>query len=233
MRLQELIDHVGEPLFEQARRWAWETAAGTGTSRDATRENQWPADVADVPHELEDLVWSRGDAPWVDRVALAFELYREMPCYANLMYVQHHLSEWDEDATRLFWNEYRSLVSDPDGRLADPIAYSLWCDYFEDTTTVKAAWQEIARPDELSELGLERVLDVAGPVPFHLKVALYMQLVVDKRWHLPIFRSLLHSGFDVCGDLDADAARDLLARLDLPAGTEGLDDLKLKLQLHR
>ena len=31
MTLQDLIDHVGQPLFEQAQEWAWETAEGIGT----------------------------------------------------------------------------------------------------------------------------------------------------------------------------------------------------------
>lgn len=229
MRLQELIDHVGDQLFEQARQWAWETAASTSSGDGEV----WPREVGDVPHELEDLVWSRGDAAWVDRVALAFELYREMPCYANLMYVKHHLSDWDEEARRLFWNEYRGLISDPDERLADPVAYSLWCDYFEDPETVHEAWEQIARLSELSELGLERVLDAAGPVPFPLKNALYEELVADQRWHVPIFRSLLYSGFDVYGKLDAGVARDLLRRLDLPVDVDGLGALKRKLRFHR
>jgi hypothetical protein len=154
MRLQDLIDHVGEPMFEEARRWAWQTAAGTGIG-----VSPWPNKVNDVPHELEDLIWLRGDGTWLERVALAFELYRTMPCYANLMYIQHHHNDWNDDARRLFWNEYRSLVGDPDDRLADPVAYSLWCDYFEDPEIVEEAWQEIARRAELSERGLQRVLD--------------------------------------------------------------------------
>jgi hypothetical protein len=96
---------------------------------------------------------------------------------------------------------------------------------------VEEAWQEIARPTELGERGVERVLDAAGPVPFRLKVSLYERLVSDRRWHLPIFRSLLHSGFDYYGDLDIDATRDLLPRLDIPSGTPGLDDLKRRLEL--
>jgi hypothetical protein len=231
MTLQDLIDHVGEPLFEQARQRAWQTAAGTGTKGEADLDERWPDEVTDVPHELERLVWSQGDAPWVDRVALACELYRDMPCYANLMYIGGYLADWDEDARRLFWNEYRTLVSDPDDRLADPVAYSLWCDYFENPETVDEAWNEIARPDTLSEKGLERVLDVAGPVPFGRKAALYEQLIAEERWHPAIFRSLLHSAFDVYGEIDTGTARELLQRLELPPETAGLDELKRKLQL--
>jgi hypothetical protein len=226
IKLRDLIEHVGEPLFEEARRWAWETAART-----ATGAGSWPNKLGDVPLELQDVIWALPNAAWVDRVALAFELYRTMPCYANLMYIQHQHDEWDADARRLFWQEYRSLVSEADDRLAEPVAYSLWCDYFEDPGKVEEAWQEIARPQELSEQGLERVLDSAGPVPFRLKVSLYQQLAADRRWHQPIFRSLLHSGFDYYGELDVAAARSLLPRLDVASDTPGLDDLKRRLEL--
>jgi hypothetical protein len=226
VRLRDLIEHVGEPLFEEARRWAWDTAART-----ATGASPWPNNLNDVPHELQDLIWSQSDPMWVERVALAFELYRTMPCYANLMYIQHQHNDWDENARRLFWNEYRSLLSDLDDRLAEPVAYSLWCDYFEDPKIVEEAWQEIARPTELGERGIERLLDAAGPVPFRLKVSLYERLATDRRWHLPIFRSLLHSGFDYYGDLDVPATRDLLPRLNVPSGTPGLDDLRRRLEL--
>lgn len=64
------------------------TAAGTGSRLDAP---QWPTDCVDVPHELVKVV--EGDLP------LAFRLYRAMPCYANLMYVQ----QWGSG--NAFWAE--------------------------------------------------------------------------------------------------------------------------------
>jgi hypothetical protein len=229
MNLQALLEHVGEQRFESASRWAWRTAAGTGASRQGAEH--WPDDLAQVPHELEQLVWRRDDATWAERVGLAFALYRKMPCYTNLMYARHHVSKWDAEASERFWGEYRRLIGDDDDRLADPVAYSLWCDYFEDTATVERAWHEIARPAALTDRGLERVLDMAGPVPFGLKAPLYERFVADRRWHQAIFRSLLHSGFEYYGDLDGEAARRLLSRLDLPQTTEGLAELKQKLGL--
>ena len=87
MTLQDLIDHVEQPLFEQAQEWARETAEGIGT-RDMDGkpdifefELQWSEEARDVPRRLERMVWSQGDATGAERVALAFELYRAMPCY--------------------------------------------------------------------------------------------------------------------------------------------------------
>jgi hypothetical protein len=68
-------------------------------------------------------------------------------------------------------------------------------------------------------------------VPFSRKAPLYERLAADKRWHPFIFRSLLHSAFDVYGDLDKKAARRLLAQLSLARETAGLDELKQKLDL--
>ena len=227
-RLRPLADHVGGWLFEAACRWAWRTAAGTGKSGAVVE--RWPARIADVPHELGDVIWWRGTAPWSERVALTLALYREMPCYANTTYA-HSLAEWDEETRGGFWAEYRRLVSDEDDRLADPITYALWCGYFEDSATVEEAWRELAQPALLTPRGLERLLDRAGPVPYRLKAPLYEQLVADRRWHTAIFRSLLYSGFDYFGKLDEKAARSLLARLTLPETTEGLAMLKQKLEV--
>lgn len=229
MELRDLVERVGEERFAQARAWSWRTAAGTGQSRTEPTGVRPLYKAEDVPHDLEEVIWTEGEAPWIERVSLAFRLYREMPCYAVLMYTTGYFSKWDESTRGLFWDEYRALISEADDRLADPGAYSLWCDYFEDPKTVKEAWDEIAQPGSLSERGLERVLEVSGPVPFRLKVALYEELVTNERWHLFIFRGLLHSAVDVFGDLDAKAGKRLLSQLSLPKDTGGLGELKARL----
>jgi hypothetical protein len=230
MALRNLIDHVGEDRFVEACAWAWRTAAATGEAKEEGRRSPISDEAHDVPHELEELVWVRGEASARERVALAFALYREMPCYATLMYTTGYFATWDDDARRLFWSEYRTLVSDADDRLAEPVAYSLWSDYFEDATTVTEAWREMAQPDRLSDRGLARVLDAAGPVPFALKSPLYDRLAQSKRWHLAIFRSLLHSAFDAYGDIDRAAAARLLARLSVPASSRGFEALEKQLR---
>jgi hypothetical protein len=113
-------------------------------------------------------------------------------------------------------------------RLADPIAYSLWCDYFEDPASVEEAWTAVAAPGAVSARGLQRVLNVSGPVPYDLKVPIYERLVGSTHWHPFIFRSLLYSAFDVYGQIDARAARKLLDKLSLSKTTEGLNELREK-----
>lgn len=227
-RIDKLVAAVGEDRFARACEWAWATAAGTGRSSEDDTDTRWPRDVTDVPHELEDLVWDEG--PWTERLELAFELYREMPCYATLMYTRHHFPDWDDDAMKRFWDEYRSLLSHDDDRLADPVSYSLWCNYFEDPDSVEAAWSALTSPGRLFERGMQRVLEVSGPVPYELKAPVYDRLVKDRSWHPFIFRSLLASAFDVFGKIDAKAARKVLARLSLARTTPGLVELTQELE---
>jgi hypothetical protein len=223
--LRDLIEYVGEDRFRKASEWAWATAPGTGTAK-AAADDGWPKSATMVPHDLEELIWDDEDASWKDRVDLALALYREMPCYAILMYARHHFFEWDEPARTLFWREARKLLADRDDRLADPIAYSLWCDYFEDGDPVEEAWYEVAERDPPSERRLQRVLAVSGPVPFELKMKLYERLLPEKRWHPWIFTSLFNSAFDIYGQLDAKPARKVLVRLQVPADrSEELDAL--------
>jgi len=102
--LAGLAEHVGAEQFRRACRTAWETASTTGRRRGG---EVWPDDLADVPHELSDLV--DGD------LALGFALYRAMPCYANLMY----LGFADHDPA--FWDQLVRLLDEPDDRLANPV----------------------------------------------------------------------------------------------------------------
>ncbi len=95
--------------------------------------------------------------------------------------------------------------------------------------TVDEAWTELALPDELSEEGLERLLDISGPVPFGLKEPFYDRLLSNKRWHQAIFVGLVRSAFDYYGDLDIAAARRILARLDVPEDAIGMEELRARL----
>ncbi len=222
--LRDLVAHVGQERFQDACRWAWNTAAGTGTGGGRS----WPDGLDEVPHDLADAIATADGSP-AERVELALELYAAMPCYANLMYVQHDVAAMDREQRRAFWTEYGRLLGEQDARLADPVAYSLWCDYFEDPDTVDEAWTELALPDELSEEGLERLLDISGPVPFGLKEPFYDRLLSNKRWHQAIFVGLVRSAFDYYGDLDIAAARRILARLDVPEDATGMEELRARL----
>jgi hypothetical protein len=61
-----------------------------------------------------------------------FQVYREMPCYG--LFFGLTLDHWHElpvEARKVFWREARALLSQDDEALAQPLAYSMWCDFFE------------------------------------------------------------------------------------------------------
>lgn len=204
-----------------------ERARGEGGGESA---REWPDDLEDVPHELADTLWYEGDASGADRLAAAQALYRAMPCYANLMYVKHAFDEFGREERASLWAEYRALLAQPDDRLADPVMYSLWVDFYEDRSTVKEAWEETSRLEPHEERRLQRVLEMSGPVPFKLKTRVYEQIVDDPRWHAHIFRSLLASASDVYGDIKQRGARRWLDRLVLSPETPGLAEFRATLK---
>jgi hypothetical protein len=221
-----LVEKVGHERYEAARAWAWRTAAGTGGRR---HSEPWPDDLDSVSHELAEL-WDDEASPLGTRLDLALRLYAEMPCYGNLMCLKHHYPELDPEATRTLWNAFRAALGNEDARIADPIAYTLWCDYFEDPAIVGRAWVEVTRRDiQPSTLRLQRALEIAGPVPWSAKQMLFDQLIDDVAWHRFIHSALVGSAFDYFGQLDAAAAQSYLARLVLADDSSNLDELRTKL----
>ena len=230
--LRPRIEHVGVERYAAAREQAWRSAAGTGRAREpgTGAARGAGADVlGSVVYVLADLTWHDHERSERERLALAMALYRDLPSYAVLMYGTRAYRAFAVETRTAFWAAYRALLADPDDRLADPIAYSLWCDYFEDPTTVHDAWRGL-EPGTLPPRGLERLLDVAGPVPWALKAPVYQRLLADPAWHPAIFRSLLYSRCDGYGQIDPPQALRLLNRLRLPRETEGLAELRAGLE---
>lgn len=225
---EELVARVGAERYAGACEWAWRTAARTGRCGVG---RSWPTSLEEVPHEFADAWWD-ADASLSERLEAGLALYREMPCYANTVPLHgfyHEFSAGDRDR---LWDAYRAALAHPDDRLADPVSYSLWVDFFEDPATVEEAWQETTRPGgEGWERRVSRVLDVAGPVPWPLKEALFESLVDEPRWHPAVLRAIVGSAFDAFGALGPSAG-DWLRRLALPDDTPDLPALRARLALH-
>jgi hypothetical protein len=201
MQLGDLAEAVGAEQFQAACEHAWATAAGTGTRLDS--DPPWPDGLQDLPHELADVV--EGD------LALAFTLYRAMPCYANLMYIGH----WGVGPA--FWVELRALLDEPDDRLHDPALYWLWCGPFEGSDQESAdAWREVTAGAD--DARLRRLLRTSGPVPWEAKAPLLGQLAGPAVWQPVILSAIQDAAYDYFGRIDVPAARRLLGKLrDAPA----------------
>jgi hypothetical protein len=182
----------------------------------------------DVPHDLQEHIWWQPGS-WHAKIALLFAVYDDMPAYGHLMYAKHHYEEFSTDDRAFWWNQVIARVSGADPALSQPLAYSLWCDFFEDPDTVAEAWTTLTAPN-VPVAVLKTALRAAGPVPYALKHPVYERLVIDPAWHEAILESLLYSAYDYFGQLDVADARVMLDRLVLaPSLHDQVQALRAKL----
>lgn len=197
LTIQTLIDLVGSEAFEEACRQAMSVPNESIAS--------------DVPHELSDRLWYDGIESMDERLMVAAELYGRMPCYLNVMFWRYR--DFDEPTRARMWSIYREFLDDPRDAVAEPVAYSLWVDYFEDATTVDRAWREVSGPQEPRRPRLARVVSSSGPVPWPLKESLYEQLTIEGGWDEPLLDGLYGSCIDVYGSLERKPGLRILRRL--------------------
>lgn len=131
------------------------------------------------------------------------------------------------------WDGYRRRLEAKQD--AEAVTYSLWTDWFEDHNTAATAFAEVLGNDigrvvaEGSTSLLRRagrVLACSSPVPWPVKQGVYDTVARLPALHRPLFRGLLGGYHDVYGDLEPTAALALLARLELPADTPHLAELR-------
>jgi hypothetical protein len=216
MTIEELKLIVGEKVYRKASDEARESAPGTGTARTTTdvRVEHAASAIDKIISAVLTHTWSETSDR--DLVSFFANLYREIPTYGLLyqLLITRKYEDLDPGSRAYLWAFFRDMLSSEDNSLADPVAYSIWCDFFE-TNRVNEAWSALVT--KASGRLLERVLLASGPVPFRLKRDLYAQLIEDERWHFYIYRSLLYSQFDVYGQIDLAEARGIFNRLSLPS----------------
>lgn len=138
-----------------------------------------------------------------DKVSLGFQLYEMFPSYYHFLVPFYHGIRNEEitllEHKKIIWRQFmRYLASE--ACYADPVSYVLWVEFFEDTTTVRDAWQGLLNNCH-NKKSLLAMLEIAGPVPFDLKEVCYKSLLIDESSHEVIFNSLLHSAFDYYGNI--------------------------------
>jgi hypothetical protein len=226
MNKAKIISEVGTDAYTETCKLAKIFAPKTGKTAN-TLGDKFDSDVIDTI--VYDLIWWNDDLSIGEKLTLTFEVYQDMPCYAYLMQLKLHYSELSDTNKLVCLHWLREMVGSGKPEYVEPATYALWCDFFEDPQTVNETWA-VMTEDSISETGLQKVLINSGPVPFVLKKSLYERLISETKWHYYIFRSLLHSQFDVYGKTDLDEARQLLGRLSLSPDTEHLSLLQERLK---
>ena len=128
-----------------------------------------------------------------------------------------------------FWKWARSVLENGDAAQRKALGYALWCEFFEDPQTIDEAWQNLIEPLP-NDQALHTILIHSGPVPWEKKWSLFLDLRGRTEMHYYIFRSILHSQFDVYGRLDQREALQILERLQISPETKYLSKLRSKLQ---
>lgn len=209
-------------------------AQACADARRAASDPNWGTDQetytfdSKIAHEISDVIWnSKMTLP--EKLELVLQFFVEMPCYALLMYLASEYHSFSEQERGRFWSWVRTQLDGDDPAVTSQLAYSLWCDFFENPQTVDEAWRALISPIP-SDKTLQTILEVSGPVPFAFKKPLYDSLIREPQWHYSIYRSLLRSQFDVYGNVDQAEAWNILNRLKLPDNTQYLKELKTRLE---
>jgi hypothetical protein len=220
MDLSALRDEVGPERFDAACDWAWRTAPDHVHPR-----LDWPDDLGWVPHDLDSLIWD-AQLPAAQRLPTALALYRRMPCYWNAVTPYNHLRDLSAAELDAYWAEARALLDGEDDALADPLAYTLWCEWFENQETCADAWERLTDV-EAPPRRLHRVLAVSGPVPHALKRDLLWWFTGEgPDGHRAVAEALVHGAFDYYGRLDVPDATALLRVLEGVDDVRGIDELR-------
>jgi hypothetical protein len=221
------IDAIGRERFEAACADEWQIASSPHYG-----EGNFPAisqlghDVAD---EIVDIVWRPSLAPSA-RLEQFLLFYESLPSYWFLVAgVFHHLDYIPRADRARFWSWTRLQLASDEPALRQPLAYFLWCEIFESSHWVEEGWTNLVNPLPAART-LQTLLINSGPVPFGLKKPVYEQLIGDPNWHYYIYRSILHSAFDYCGQIDLTEGLQILSRLSLDDTAEHLPKLTAKLQ---
>lgn len=191
MNLDFFIKQVDENEFNKAAKRAleyaknWEIESRKAKLPDETDQQDYDI-ITDITQYILD-----SDIDPKEQIILFFELYNICPSFSLLSTLKcFYWENLFESAKKEFWKNVISIFNSNKEYLIKPIEYSLWCDFFEDTRTVKETWNNLVSKD-VSDSVLKIVLNVSGPVPFNLKKPLYYRLIGSNYWHIHIFKSLL------------------------------------------
>lgn len=222
--------------MEDARRWLAEHGV-VQVGADEWADGEAPdgrLTANEVAHSWAGDVFADERLDMAKQVRLAFGLLDLLEDYWVTCEIRFaHLGPDGPLPTQVLWDGYRRRLESP--RAADAVTYSLWVDWFEDPNTAETAFAEVLGQDVRRLVTgaptpllrrARRVLECSGPVLWRTKQPAYRAAARCPALYEALFKGLLSSYHDLYGDLEPDAALELLAALDLPANTKHLGELR-------
>jgi len=122
------------------------------------------------------------------------------------------------DARFWLWARLRPHLDSEDDRVAEPLVYALWEDFFDDPLEAEVWAAIVGTRWPLEQRLLARILRRSGPVAPGFKYPLYERLLEEQpgRWDGDIYAGLMDTFTWHTLRLDEARAESILSRLSLP-----------------
>lgn len=221
---------ITENGIEELSKEAKSTAIGCW--KKWNNDNWLSPETWDLFDEISTYLWESANISMEEKVSLGFELFEIFPSYYHFLVPYYHVLQNNElentpELKVLIWNKLAQYLSS-ENYYSDTVSYVLWCDFFEDQSTVKESWEWIMRAIK-NDKWLALVIESAWPVPFELKEPIYQRLIHNQSYHQSIFNSLLHSAYDYFWKINTAQAKKILKKLKVDSSTSEYKLLKEKL----
>jgi hypothetical protein len=191
------------------------------------RARQVVAPGGSTDREWFDVVWEIFDAICVPavgietRVGAVVALYDLAPSYTVLsqgLRMHQRYDDLPRDIRLWLWEQLRPYLDAEDERVAQPLVYALWEEFFDDPLEAEVWAAIVGARWPLEERLLTRILRRSGPVAPDFKYPLYERLLEAHpgRWDSDIYAGLMDTFNWYTLRLDEARAESILSRLSLP-----------------
>jgi len=218
MNKNDLLKLIDMEKYNEDCETAMKTAEYCGK-----KDNPYSGVHFDTAHDLSWILWDL-EIKESEKLDMLFELYTEMPCYAYLMYLSHEYKRcFSKHMRRKVLRWFNNIILSDNKVLKNPILYSLWCNYLDDSEFSNSVWSKLLTLGNGKKNSIQALLSVSGPVDWDLKHKLIRELITDKKWHLMIYDSLLFSMYDTDGQINKLDAKSILSKLVIDINQDDLE----------
>ena len=207
--------------------------AAVNCGKSNTNQVELNSKTWDLFDDISEDIWY-GDLELKTKIQLGFDFFHKFPSYYHFLVpfyriIMNKELEKNIGLKDVIWSKFMSYLS-LEKHYSDTVSYVLWVEFFEDASTMEETWKGLLKHCK-DDKCLQILIENAGPVDFDLKEPVYHRLIDNENNHISIFKSLLHSSFDVYGKTNDRKAKLLLSKLKINTNTEHykllIDKLKI------